>query len=166
MKWTSFAYMDNKPNKAKRFNAAILAGMLVTGLTLSACNTKQVFTNGSVIQPDQVALVPVGSSKEQVLLALGTPSTTGTFDTEVFYYISQKREKTFEFQKSKIVSQRVFTVYFNEEELVSSIADYGLQDGKLFDFISRTTPTGGKDLTFLGRLLTPNSQAVPSLPGS
>lgn len=166
MNWTSFAYMDKKQTKEKRFNAAILAGIIVAGLSLSACTTKQVFTNGSVIQADQVALVPVGSSKDQVLLALGTPSTTGTFDSEVFYYISQKREKTFEFQKAKIVSQRVFTVYFDAEELVSNVADYGLKDGKVFDFISRTTPTGGKDLTFLGRLLSPNKTLTPSLPGS
>lgn len=166
MIWTLSAYMDKKLNKEKRFNAALIAGAIFAGLSLSACTTKQVFTNGSVIQPDQVALVPVGSSKDQVLLALGTPSTKGTFDSEVFYYISQKRVKNFEFQKAKIVSQRVFTVYFNSEELVSRLADYGLKDGKVFDFISRTTPTGGKDLTFLGRLLTPNSQAIPSLPGS
>lgn len=166
MKCTSNACMDKKQNKEKRFNAALMVGIIVAGLSLSACTTKQVFTNGSVIQPDQVALVPVGSSKDQVLLALGTPSTTGTFDNEIFYYISQKREKTFEFQKAKIVSQRVFTVYFDSEELVSRLADYGLKDGKVFDFISRTTPTGGKDLTFLGRLLSPNSAAIPSLPGS
>ena len=35
----------------------------------------------------------------------------------------------------------------------SSIANYGLKDGKVFDFISRTTPTGGKDQTFLGQML-------------
>jgi hypothetical protein len=28
-----------------------------------------------------------------------------------------------------------------------------MQDGKVFDFISRTTPTGGKDQTFIGQLL-------------
>lgn len=157
---------EKKLKKPKGFNAAIIAGLLVAGLGLSGCNSKQVFTNGSLIQPDQVALVPVGSSKEQVLLALGTPSTTGTFDSEVFYYISQQREKTFEFQKAKIINQRVFTVYFDEEELVQRIADYGLQDGKVFDFITRTTPTGGKDLTFLGRLLTGGSAATPTLPST
>ena len=33
-------------------------------------------------------------------------------------------------------------------------ANYTLQDGKVFDTISRTTPTGGKDLTFLQQLLS------------
>ena len=35
----------------------------------------------------------------------------------------------------------------------TSIANYGMQDGKVFDFISRTTPTGGKDQNFLGQML-------------
>ena len=42
-------------------------------------------------RPAAIDQVPVGSSREQVLLALGTPSTTATFDNEVFYYISQTR---------------------------------------------------------------------------
>jgi hypothetical protein len=29
-----------------------------------------------------------------------------------------------------------------------------MQDGKVFDFISRTTPTGGQDKNFLGQLLS------------
>ena len=51
------------------------------------------------------------------------------------------------------VEQRMLAVYFDKDGKVSSVANYGLQDGKVFDFISRTTPTGGKDLTFLGQLL-------------
>ena len=33
--------------------------------------------------------------------------------------------------------------------MVERRANYTLQDGKVFDTISRTTPTGGRDLTFL-----------------
>ncbi|RYE66989.1 MAG: outer membrane protein assembly factor BamE, partial [Rhizobiaceae bacterium] len=35
-----------------------------------------------------------------------------------------------------------------------------LQDGKVFDTISRTTPTGGRDLTFLQQLLSGGSGAA------
>jgi outer membrane protein assembly factor BamE (lipoprotein component of BamABCDE complex) len=45
------------------------------------------------------------------------------------------------------------TVYFNEDQTVSRIANYGLKDGKVFDYITRTTPTGGKDISFLSQLL-------------
>jgi outer membrane protein assembly factor BamE (lipoprotein component of BamABCDE complex) len=97
--------------------------------------------------------VPVGSSKEQVLIALGTPSTTGNFGGEVFYYISQTRHRPVAFMPDKVVDQRVVAVYFDDKETVTRVANYGLKDGVVFDFISRTTPTGGGDQTFLQQVL-------------
>ena len=38
---------------------------------------------------------------------------------------------------------------------VQRVANYGLKDGKVFDFISRTTPTGGSDQNFLAQVLSP-----------
>ncbi len=137
--------------------------LLLAAASLSACNTSKTFaglkpgetlTQGYVIDPEAIELVPVGSSREQVLLALGSPSTTATFDSEVFYYISQTRRRPVAFAKAKLIDQRVLAVYFGEDGRVVNIANYGLQDGKVFDFISRTTPTGGKDQGFLGQLLS------------
>lgn len=151
----------------QRKNPVSLAMIALSGtLLLSGCTTEQVFSNGPQIEAEQLALVPVGSSRDQVLLALGTPSTTGTFDNEVFYYISQKRQRRLAYQKLKLVDQRVVAIYFDSEDVVERVADYGLQDGKVFDFISRTTPTGGKDVTFLQRLFGRSSGkgARPSIP--
>ena len=94
----------------------ILAASAVAIPLLSGCVEQRVFNNGPVITQDQLDLVPVGSSQEQVLLALGSPSTTGQFGNEVYYYISQKRAKTYEFQKMKLIDQKVLSVYFDEEE--------------------------------------------------
>ncbi|MEM9330173.1 MAG: outer membrane protein assembly factor BamE [Pseudomonadota bacterium] len=137
-----------------------LAAVFVALPILSACVEQRVFNNGPVISQDQLDLVPVGSSQEQVLLALGSPSTTGQFGSEVYYYISQKRAKTFEFQKMKLIDQKVLSIYFDEERTVSRIANYGIRDGRVFDFITRTTPTGGEDFTFLKQVLT--GRASPS----
>ena len=133
---------------AYRLGTALIAA----NLFLAGCTTEQVLSNGPALEDTQLQLVPVGSSRDQVLLALGTPSTTGTFDNEVFYYISQKRTRRLAYQKLKLVDQRVVAIYFDESDIVSQVADYRLQDGKVFDFISRTTPTGGKDITLLSRL--------------
>ena len=145
------------------FTRLASAGLVGAMLALSGCNTGQVMIHGAVITQDQIDLIPVGSSKDQVLLALGSPSTTGAFDGEVYYYISQKKQKNFAFQKGRIVEQRVIAVYFDETQIVSRVADYGLQDGKVFDFISRTTPTTGRDLTFLGQILAPSSSKTPPI---
>jgi len=146
--------------KARRpFGAALAAATAVTLAPLAGCNsgilsTSETLTQGYVIDQQQIDLVPVGSSREQVILALGSPSTTATFDNEVFYYISQKRVRRVAFANPTLVDQRVLAVYFGDDGRVTQIANYGMQDGKVFDFISRTTATGGKDNNFLGQLLT------------
>jgi outer membrane protein assembly factor BamE (lipoprotein component of BamABCDE complex) len=130
------------------------AGLASLGLA-AGCNTSEVLNQGYVVDEQTIQLVPVGSSREQVLTALGTPSTKATFDNEVFYYISQKRVRPVAFMNPHIVDQRVLAIYFGGDNTVTNIANYGLQNGVLFDFISRTTPTGGKDVSFLGQLLQP-----------
>jgi outer membrane protein assembly factor BamE (lipoprotein component of BamABCDE complex) len=56
--------------------------------------------------------------------------------------------------KPQLVEQNILAIYFDKNGVVSQKANYTLQDGKVFDSISRTTPTGGKDLTFLQQLLS------------
>lgn len=141
----------------------IVGSLALSALVLAGgCSTRQVLNQGYIVDEQALQLVPVGSSREQVLLALGSPSTTATFDNEVFYYISQKRVRPVAFMRPRLVDQRVLAIYFGEDGRVERIADYGLQDGRIFDFISRTTPTGGGDTTFLGQILT-GGPSVPDL---
>jgi outer membrane protein assembly factor BamE (lipoprotein component of BamABCDE complex) len=62
-----------------------------------------------------------------------------------------------------VVDQRVTAVYFNQNLRVERVAVYGLQDGKIFDFISRTTPSGGSELSFIGQLFRGGTQFNPLL---
>jgi len=150
------------------------ASLLVAVCALSACNSSkmigdlnpsQTLTQGYVIDQQAIDSVPVGSSREQVLLALGTPSTTATFDNEAFYYISQTRKRYVAFDKPHLVDQHVLAVYFGPDSRVTQIANYGMKDGKIFDFVSRTTPTGGKDQNFLSQIIAGAGKIAPSLPG-
>ena len=87
-----------------------------------------------------------------MLIVLGTPSTVATVSGEAFYYISQKTERAAAFLPYEVKDQRVVAVYFDKNRRVERLANYGLKDGKVFDFISRTTQTGGEEYTFLGQL--------------
>ncbi len=138
--------------------AALALALSVTAL--SGCTSVgEVMNNGYVVDEQSLALVPEGSSREQVMLSLGSPSTTATFDNEVFYYISQKRTRPVAFMKPRLVDQSVLAIYFDKDGVVKSRANYTMKDGKVFDMISRTTPTGGKDLTFLQQLLSGGTAA-------
>jgi outer membrane protein assembly factor BamE (lipoprotein component of BamABCDE complex) len=139
--------------KTSHIRAGAVAIVLASSLLTACTGTTTVLHQGYVADEESLALTPVGSSREQVLLALGTPSTTATFDNEVFYYISQKRVRRAAFLKPSLVEQQILAIYFGKDGTVSNKANYTMQDGRVFDTISRTTPTGGKDLTFLQQLL-------------
>jgi outer membrane protein assembly factor BamE (lipoprotein component of BamABCDE complex) len=134
---------------------AVVLAALVSGCVGAPGLGKVSTTTQHGYVVSQVALdqVPVGSSKDQVLIALGSPSTTGDFGGEAFYYISQTRKQPVKFMPPKVVDQRVLAVYFDKDEKVARIADYGIKDGKVFDFVTRTTPTGGADQNFLRQVL-------------
>jgi outer membrane protein assembly factor BamE (lipoprotein component of BamABCDE complex) len=124
---------------------------LSTGMAFPGC-VGENFTRGYVPAANAVEQVSTGAYREEVLITLGTPSTTADFGGEVFYYISQTANRPVAFMNTHVVDQKVLAVYFDENGQVTQVADYGLQDGRIFDFVSRTTPTAGKDFSFLTQL--------------
>lgn len=125
-----------------------VTGLLVLSSLLAGCLT-QVYQRGYVLPEGALEQVPLGASQEQVLIVLGTPSTVATVSGEAFYYISQRTERAAAFMPDKITEQRVVAIYFDKNRRVERLADYGIRDGKLFDYISRTTPTGGNEVNYL-----------------
>ena len=121
--------------------------VLLAGISIGGCT--QIYRHGYMVPEGALEQLPLGSSQEQVLIVLGTPSTVATISGEVFYYISQRAEQT-SFLPQKEVDRRVIAVYFDKARKVQRLADYGLKDGKIFDSISRTTPSGGAEQNTLG----------------
>ncbi|TFV73246.1 outer membrane protein assembly factor BamE [Bradyrhizobium frederickii] len=126
----------------------MLAAATLVGAALAGCTGEQ-FQKGYILPPGALEQIPIGASQDQVLIVMGTPSTVATLDGEVFYYISQRSERPVAFMNQKVVDQRVIAVYFDKNRRVRRLANYGLQDGKIFDFISRTTPTSGQEMSYL-----------------
>ena len=129
------------------------AGIALAALMLGGCLTDQSpGTRGFVLDEKALDQIRPGSSAEQVVLVLGTPSTTATVGGKTYYYISQKVSQTFQFMEEKITDQRVVAIYLDKNNKVERVANYGLKDGKVFDFIARETPTGGADNSFVASL--------------
>ncbi len=130
-----------------------LAAVSLLALSLGGClGYDGQVTRGYVVDQRSLEQVKPGSSAEQVLVVLGTPSTTSTVGGTAWYYISQTVDRTFAFSAPAVVDQRVLAVYFSRDKKVERVANYGLQDGKIFDFVSRTTPTGGAEQGFVKNL--------------
>ena len=128
------------------FRAAAAVALICAAL--SGCTGEQ-FQKGYILPPNALEQIPIGASQDQVLIVMGTPSTVATLNGEVFYYISQRSERKVAFMNQRVVDQRVIAIYFDKNRQVQRLANYGLQDGKIFDFISRTTPTSGQELSYL-----------------
>ena len=140
------------PSRAPARRIALaLAGTLL----LAGCGGfSETFQRGYVVQEGALEQIPIGATQEQVLIVLGTPSTVATLNGDVFYYISQKTERSAAFMPQEVTDQRVIAVYFSKERRVVRLANYGLKDGKVFDFISQTTPTGGRERSLIGGMFS------------
>jgi outer membrane protein assembly factor BamE (lipoprotein component of BamABCDE complex) len=135
--------------RRRGIRAAPAALLLASGLALTGCGGfTENFQHGYVLQEGALEQIPIGATQEQVLIVLGTPSTVATVSGETFYYISQRSQRT-AFMPQKETDRRVVAVYFDKSRRVQRLANYGLQDGKVFDFVSRTTPTSGVELSYL-----------------
>ena len=124
-----------------------LGAVAVIGFALAGC--AEQFQKGYILPEGALEQIPIGASQDQVLVVMGTPSTVATLSGEVFYYISQRTERRVAFMDQSITDQRVIAVYFDKNRRVQRLANYGIQDGKIFDFISRTTPTSGQEMSYL-----------------
>ena len=123
-------------------------------LPLSGCLDYDSETQrGYVVDDKLLAQVKPGEAAEKVLGIMGTPSTTSTVGGDAWYYVSQKVEQKLEFLRPQVVDQRVLAIYFTRTKKVERVANYGIEDGKVFDFITRTTPTAGAEQSFLRNLL-------------
>jgi len=119
---------------------------------LAAGCSGQITRHGYITEEGALDQIELGASKEQVRLIMGTPTTTAAIGDEVYFYISQT-EKRVLFLEPEIIDRRVLTFYFDDGSRLTRMANYGIQDGKVFDFVSRTTPTRGDELTLLRQLL-------------
>lgn len=130
--------------------ASRLAALSIMGLMLSGClGYDGDIQHGYQMDPSAISQLKVGEPAQQVLVALGSPSTTSTVGGGAWYYISQNTVRKAAFLAPTVTNQRILAVYFDKNKRVERIANYGLKDGKVFDFLNRTTPTGGNDESFL-----------------
>ncbi len=154
------AKIDGRKGRVKP-RGALAGGLLALAVALplaalSGCSTldENVIHRGYVFDDQTIAQIRPGLPAEQVLVLLGTPSTTSTVGMEAWYYISQRVERMLPAMPAKITKQRVFAVYFDSNKKVVRTANYGLEDGRVVDFSTHKTVTGGGESRLLQTLMS------------
>src|ERR1700722_6576798 len=144
-------------SRALRTSAARIVCALSLAASLGGCiGYDGDFDRGYQIDEKTYSQIKSGaSSKQEVLTLMGTPSTTSTVGGDAWYYIGQKMHRALTFMPVQMEDQNVLAVYFAAKTgKVERIANYGMKDGQIFDFVSRTTPTGGQEPNFLRNMFS------------
>ena len=119
-----------------------LIGLLA--VVLAGC-AETVTRHGHLFQEGELQKVSAGMSQEQVKMSLGTPTTQAPVGSgSAFYYISSTESQAL-FLAPKEKDRQVVAVYFDRTGSVDRVAQYGLKDGKVFDYVKNETPVHAKD---------------------
>ena len=141
--------MSGSVRFVKKFQPILAISAVV--LALGACSPI-VDQRGYVPAAESLEqLSPGQDTRQTVARRLGSPSTLGTFENDVWYYISHREEQT-AFYRPKITDRKVVAVIFNDAGTLDRVGRYGMEDGRVINLVSRETPTRGKELSILREL--------------
>ena len=141
---------------------AVASSVLLAGAAILIACAPVISQRGYMPDPTVEASIKTGAdTKTTVQERLGYASTTATFGNDSWYYISAT-EKQVAFFNPTVLKRQILAVYFDKQNKVTGVRHYGLRDGHLIAFESRTTPARGRETTFLQELLkaTPGSSAT------
>ena len=126
--------------------------IIALAATLAACGARKDI-RGNYLAETQLASISVGSTnRDAVLHTLGPPSTEGTFDRHVWYYIGRQTE-AWGFLNPDIIDQKVIAIYFDDKGVVEHIQRYSEADARKVDIVERETPTSGAKIGFFEQIL-------------
>jgi outer membrane protein assembly factor BamE (lipoprotein component of BamABCDE complex) len=125
---------------------AVLAPLTLIACLAAAGCAEQVTKHGHLFRESDAQTVQPGMGQDQVKMSLGSPTTTTTSGQgNVYYYISSTTKQAAFFKPTE-TDRQVMAVYFTPQGTVERVANYGMKDGKVFDYMSSTTPApGAKD---------------------
>src|SRR3546814_11471046 len=95
---------------------------------------------------------PGVSTRDDVAVILGTPTTVSTFEDNIWYYIGQRTEKS-AFWNPEIVDRRVLEVTFDDQGVVRTIQELGMEGGPEVALVDSQTPTSGRKSPFFEQQL-------------
>ena len=133
-----------------RFRLLVSAAAL--GAVLAGCSPV-VSTHGYAPPDAELEEIVVGQdTRGSVRRKIGRPGLDGIFTDEGWYYVSTTIERL-TWHAPEVTDRRVVAIRFDESDTVASINRYGLEDGRIVDLETRTTPTRGRELTILQQVL-------------
>ena len=131
-----------------RVSTIALAAMLASGCASNRAH------KGAVIDPQLAAAIQPGvDNKDSVTKLLGTPTLTGEFTPNDWYYVSRDTNQL-AFRNPRLTRQLVMLVRFDPKGNVASIQRTGKELILPVNPSHRSTPTLGRKKSFLDELFS------------
>jgi outer membrane protein assembly factor BamE (lipoprotein component of BamABCDE complex) len=124
-----------------------------TLLAIAAGCSPRTANRGNFPAASQLEKLEVGKhSKDYVRGVLGTPSTVGTFDKNVWYYIGRRTERWAFFEES-VLEQQIVAIYFDPANKIEHIQTYDEADSRDIAIVEDKTPTAGRELGVVEQII-------------
>ena len=137
-------------------------GIAITALAaaLSAC-APVIRNHGYAPVAEELTDIRVGQdTRGSVQSKIGRPGGTAAFRDDGWFYVSTKVEH-YMYNEPRVIDRRVVAILFDQDDIVASVNQYGIEDGKIVDLETNTTPTYGRELTMLEQFLS-NIGSIPA----
>jgi len=114
-----------------------------------------VRNHGYMPVEEQLARIAVGvDTRGSVQRKIGRPATDSLFiDETAWYYVSSKVLEE-SYKEPRVIERKVLRIAFDDTGQVTAVNRYGLEDGRVIDLVTRTTPTLGNQMTVLEQLFS------------
>ncbi len=129
-----------------------LAAPLCAVLALAGCGVP-VDQRGNLPDEKNLSQIKPGETdKATVTRLIGSPSSVAAFDPNTWYYISQET-KTVAFFRTDVLDQKVLAITFDQDGVVKTINNRGIQDAEAVTPNPNVTPTKGREFSTIEMFL-------------
>ncbi|HYI82489.1 MAG TPA: outer membrane protein assembly factor BamE [Acetobacteraceae bacterium] len=143
------------PNRgASRASVGRFPTLIALPLLLGACSFFQapLVQRGNRVTADQLGEITPGvQTKADVRAVLGSPTQSGMFGDDQWYYISSSTRQR-PARQLAVRDRQTVVVEFDRAGVVRSIRTLGEEDGREVEMVARETPVPGNERTFLQAL--------------
>ncbi|HTV88736.1 MAG TPA: outer membrane protein assembly factor BamE [Stellaceae bacterium] len=131
---------------------ALSLAVILVAAVLAGCEP-DIEKRGELPERSEIAQIHPGTTtRTEVAKLLGSPSSTGIFDPNHWYYISRETKQV-SFFDPDVLDQQVYVISFDGNGIVTSVEHKTLQDAENVPMAPGATPAPGRELTFMEQLL-------------
>lgn len=138
--------------------------IIIISLIISNCSFNKVIKHHGVhsLEKKQSKLITKKSNKNDITAILGSPSTKGSFNTDIWIYIERKytKKSIIKLGQKKLIVNNVLVLEIDNKGLLAKKDFFDMNNMKQVNFYSRSTETINKKNTFVYDFLSSVRQKI------